>query len=422
MAPTPAKRTHDLINEALQHIGPRSTKKTRLQRITNNDALKAIRMMEDLGKVIPRLIDPYRHPRQLIVIGSDLARAETRPEITTGSAALPIDVVKENERLKSAYQSLVVRQPQLPQLIEEYRKNDFEKWQDIIALVAHTSSQTRSNDSSTLRDKLEYFLVDPKEVVPRELSSKVARGWNNQWTAERLCPQRFLEKFRKDPDSFMLKVQKGARKYQQHTDWPAFLYDASAYDKDDPAAGLFKHQVLIKILRHVLIGPSAAKSNSRVTLPRRCNAGIIGISKIDSNLIAYAACQARFILSAQTDWGQTDGKFDGGAFYDRITNYFKTGLEQGDETVTALLSCEVFENTNITSADELEDDSDDSDNEDEDAKIERQCKRRQTQRNATGNGGNDDTGSDGNSGSSNGDDAGTTGGDSNSGNNAGPTA
>lgn len=106
----------------------------------------------------------------------------------------------------------------------------------------------------------------------------------------------------------MLKVQKGARKYQQHTDWPAFLYDASAYDKDDLEAGLFKHQVLIKvspklacltirpyfccqILRHILIGPSAAKSNSRVTLPRRCNAGIIRISKIDSNLIAYAACQ-----------------------------------------------------------------------------------------------------------------------------------
>ncbi|KAJ8694136.1 hypothetical protein PTI98_009070 [Pleurotus ostreatus] len=102
MAPTPAKRTHDLINEALQHIGPRSTKKTRLQRITNNDALKAIRMMEDLGKVIPWLIDPYRHPRQLIVIGSDLAHAENRLEITTGRATLPIDVVKENEQLKSA--------------------------------------------------------------------------------------------------------------------------------------------------------------------------------------------------------------------------------------------------------------------------------------------------------------------------------
>lgn len=47
--------------------------------------------MEDLGKLIPRLIDPYRHPRQLIVIGSDLARAENRPEIATGGVALPIE-------------------------------------------------------------------------------------------------------------------------------------------------------------------------------------------------------------------------------------------------------------------------------------------------------------------------------------------
>ncbi|KAF4586579.1 hypothetical protein EYR40_010591 [Pleurotus pulmonarius] len=41
----------------------------------NNDALNAIQTMEDLGKLIPRLINPYRHPRQLIIIGSDLARA-----------------------------------------------------------------------------------------------------------------------------------------------------------------------------------------------------------------------------------------------------------------------------------------------------------------------------------------------------------
>ncbi|KAF7423001.1 hypothetical protein PC9H_011165 [Pleurotus ostreatus] len=406
MAPTPAKRTHDLINEALGLIGPRTTKKTRLERITNNDALTALQVTEALGKAIPRLIDAYRHPRQLIVIGSSLALAENTPEIITGGAALPLEVVRENERLKLAYKSLVLRQPQLPQLIEEYRKNNFNKWHDIIAMIANTCSQTRSNDSSTLRDKLEYFLVDPKEVVPRELSSKVARGWNNQWTAERLCAQRYLEKFHKDPDSFMLKVQKGARKYQQHTDWPAFLYNASAYDKDDPESGLFKHQALVKILRHVLIGPSAAKSNSRVTLPRRCNAAILGILNINGNLIAYAACQARFILNSQTDWGHMDGKFDGGAFYDRITNYFKTGLEQGDEAVTALLSwyqTEVFENTGASTSDEPEDDSDDSDSEDEDAKIERQCQRRHTQRN-TGNGA---TASDG---------------DSRTRNNAGPTA
>ncbi|KAF9487122.1 hypothetical protein BDN71DRAFT_1437079 [Pleurotus eryngii] len=174
----------------------------------------------------------------------------------------------------------------------------------------------------------------------------------------------------------MLKVQKGAQKYLQHMDWPAFLYDASVYDKDDPEAGLFKHQVLIKILQHVLIGPSAAKFNSWVILPHRCNAGIIRISNIDSNLIAYAACQACFILSAQTDWGQTDGRFDGGSFYNQITNYFKTGLEQGDNTVTTLLNwcqIEVFENTGITSADgNCNGDSNDSDSEDKDAKIERQ--------------------------------------------------
>lgn len=135
---------------------------------------------------------------------------------TFSTLTLSLSVIKENERLKLAFQSLVARQPQLPQLIEEYRKNDFEKWQDIMALVcympsvkhrcllsfqvAHASSQTRSNDSSTLRDKLEYFIVDPKEVVPRELSLKVAHGWNSQWMAERLCPQRYLEKFRKDPE------------------------------------------------------------------------------------------------------------------------------------------------------------------------------------------------------------------------------
>ncbi|KDQ32350.1 hypothetical protein PLEOSDRAFT_1100834 [Pleurotus ostreatus PC15] len=386
-----AKRTHDLINEALEHIGPRTSKKQRMQRV-RNEARIALENIEDQGKIIPRLVDLYRHPRELLCQGYELHLAEQEPPVVTGGAPLAAEVVRENEHLLHSYKKIVQRLPLLPKIIVEYRNLDWDKWLDMVSLIAHAISQTRSNDSSGLRDKLEYFTTDPKEVVPRELSTKLARGWNHRWTAKLLCPQRYISKFLKDPCTLMLKAQKGSSKMQHHTDWPAFLYDATEYDKTNPESGLFKNQPLVLILRHILIGPSAVKSNTRSTLPRHCNASILGISDINGHLVAYAACQARFMLNAQTEWTRMDGKFDSSAFYDRITHYFKTGAEQDDINVNELLKWyrnEVFNNSGLSGDDEDSDsdsdsDKDGSDGEDEDTLIQRQRELRRTQRASAG--------------------------------------
>ncbi|KAF7422999.1 hypothetical protein PC9H_011163 [Pleurotus ostreatus] len=401
-----AKRTHDLINEALKHIGPRTSKKQRMSRVSN-EARIALENIEDQGKVIPQLVDVYRHPRELLCQGYELHLAEQEPRVVTSGAQLAIEVVTENKLLLYSYKKIISRLPLLPEIILEFRNADWDKWQDMVGLIAHATSQTRSNDSSGLRDKLEYF------IVPRELNMKVARGWNHQWTAELLCPQRYRNKFLKDPCALMLKAQKGSGKMQHHTDWPAFLYDATEYDKTNPESGLFKNRALVLILRHILVGPSAVKSNTRSTLPRRCNASILGISDINGHLIAYAACQARFMLNAQTDWTRMDGKFDSSAFYDRITHYFKTGVEQGDANVNELLKwyqSEVFSGSGLSQEDEDSDsDDDESDDEDEDALIQRQRELRQSRgtntgeapTGATGNTGEAASGSTGNAGGTN---------------------
>ncbi|KAF4584018.1 hypothetical protein EYR40_002516 [Pleurotus pulmonarius] len=168
----------------------------------------------------------------------------------------------------------------------------------------------------------------------------------------------------------MLKAQKGSSKMQHHTDWPVFLYDATEYDKTNPESGLFKNWALVLILRHILIGPSAAR-----------------ILDINGYLIAYAACQARFMLNAQMEWTRMDGKFDSSAFYDWITHYFKTGAEQGDANVDELLKWyknEVFNNSGLLGGDEdSESDSDSnedgSDSGDEDTLIQRQRELQRTQ-------------------------------------------
>ncbi|KDQ25010.1 hypothetical protein PLEOSDRAFT_1067686 [Pleurotus ostreatus PC15] len=282
---------------------------------------------------------------------------------------------------------LVTHMPGFNDLIEEFRKTNWgSKWSDIVSLISKTATQTRSNDSSSVGNKLNYFLADVKATVPQELlDEKSTRGFNHTWTGRLLCPRRMLAKFKQDPDAFIAKCNPGPRKIL-HSDWPTFLYanHDQDYDRDNPEEGLFRNVVLIRILRHLLIGPGAAlRPEQKQT--RRSNARIIGATTVNAYLIAYAACLARFMLNNSKEWDHTDFQFDVSAFYDRIINYFDSGKD--DDNVIELLAWfqrEVFagRSSTTTNEEDIPDSEDEVEDEDEDARISRQRELRRNQRNA----------------------------------------
>ncbi|KAJ8495202.1 hypothetical protein ONZ45_g12958 [Pleurotus djamor] len=215
--------------------------------------------------------------------------------------------------------------------------------------------------------------VTLEDRVPRPVEeNKLTRGWNHDWTAKLLCPQRYLPRFAADPLSVM---EMGMRKKSKinHTLWPSFVYDTDTYDENNPEQGLFRGRVIVFILRHLFIGPSAAKGCRRTKGPDgRSNATLIATAKVNGYMVAYVACQARFLLNAQDGWSVVDYGFNCSKFYDRIVKYFKTGVAESDPVVMetlAWLTSEVFHGG---SGQDDEASETDSDVEDEDVCIHRQ--------------------------------------------------
>ncbi|KAF9063388.1 hypothetical protein BDP27DRAFT_1368034 [Rhodocollybia butyracea] len=116
------------------------------------------------------------------------------------------------------------------------------------------------------------------------------------------------------------------------TKWPAFLYHIDTYDPKDPERGLFRGYILYRVFNSIFFGASSAFDGK---IQPKSIAVKNRMQRVTGHHIAYAAVQARFVLSASDTWNHNDDDFCDAEFYSEIVDYFKDNPE--DERVIRLL-------------------------------------------------------------------------------------
>ncbi|KAF4597891.1 hypothetical protein EYR38_006283 [Pleurotus pulmonarius] len=254
----------------------------------------ATRYLERIGKAISRLADPFRTLNGIIATGCIPVES---PEIQ----CLEEPARLEHLRFVEAYNILIKRLPGFQSLINEFQKNEY----------------GTHNDTSSLK-KCPRLLLDEADPTPPELQSvdKSSRGFNSPICAKLLCPIKYANQ----PDAIQ-RIRDGTIKVRASI-WPSFVYEDGSYDPDNMDHGLLRGRLLVRVMRHIFTGPNTAMKPSQ-KLARGCNARKLAITQVTPNMIAYAAVQARVMLSAANSWTNEDGDFILSVFYDRIINLFR---------------------------------------------------------------------------------------------------
>ncbi|KAK0488043.1 hypothetical protein EDD18DRAFT_1081952 [Armillaria luteobubalina] len=111
------------------------------------------------------------------------------------------------------------------------------------------------------------------------------------------------------------------------SEWPSFLYDQDLYDPMDDEVGLMKGYLLLHVCAFLMVF-YYSQSFNRFTYPYFAAMGSIakinGIQLVSGCQIAYAACQACYVLSSKDGWTEQDGAFDMMTFYNSIVALFES--------------------------------------------------------------------------------------------------
>lgn len=121
------------------------------------------------------------------------------------------------------------------------------------------ANNARRDDVSRVNNSALSFI--PGVTCPN--IEKCERGWNNEITARLLCPQSQLDNFNRDWKKCVLYcvstrcschifvrfaegIKSGSMALSEHN-LPSFLWDQDAVVPEDPASGMFRGPVLLKV-------------------------------------------------------------------------------------------------------------------------------------------------------------------------------
>ncbi|KAJ7049064.1 hypothetical protein C8F01DRAFT_1186064 [Mycena amicta] len=152
---------------------------------------------------------------------------------------------------------------------------------------------------------------------------------------------------------------------------PSCFYAINSYDPERYWIGLFKGIIIVRILRYMLTGPKSMLA--RVDRPGPCNARLMNIWTITPRLVAYAAVQARTMLS-KSDWTSQDGSYDYTKLFALVLEIFaEEDLTDWSRETLAWLQSEVFGTLSAPSSSPSNNSNDDDD--DDEISVQRRARR-----------------------------------------------
>ncbi|KAJ7280977.1 hypothetical protein C8J57DRAFT_1501177 [Mycena rebaudengoi] len=321
--PLPARTPEDIATEAVT---------AQLLADTLDDGKKKRRSMgsddismsyRNAGRAFLRIGDPFSHPDDIVQHGIFVETTEAIDEPTMDEEECAI-YTRNTESwellwclIGPAFRTNMIN-------LEKKRKLRHK----VCANVLSGMTGARGEDTNTCKKNVVLYLYSDKTVVDPPLSPalKINRGFNHPCTAALLCPAS------KPPvQATYDAILNGTLKITADM-FPRFLYKDEWVYSYDPATqidnimdGIFEGDLMIKIAKCNLQGPSAALKPAGAHHGTRGNAAKIGVRRITPRLMAYFAFHSYLSLSSIDSYQQVDGSFDYKAFFWNIVGLFDDG-------------------------------------------------------------------------------------------------
>ncbi|KAJ7048754.1 hypothetical protein C8F01DRAFT_1239251 [Mycena amicta] len=331
------------------------------------------------GRAITRAVSPYVDVHELMLWGP-LAKWGTLANGTDNEESISAEARIECE---DGFRIIMATVPELEPIVKQLYLDsiqDREPWAVLVANMAAAARDTRQYDTGEYRNKDQLIVPNTSDRLypPLSADTKADRGESHRvlrlellgWRSRLLLPPvSYKEPTDVTTTTFVMTLAGDQLERQliggtfefKDTVMPSCFYAIDSYDPERYWIGLFKGIIIVRILRYMLTGPKSMLA--RVDRPGPCNARLMNIWTITPRLVAYAAVQARTMLS-KSDWTSQDGSYDYTKLFALVLEIFaeEDVVDWSGETL-AWLQSEVFGTLSAPSSSRINNSNDDDDDE-----------------------------------------------------------
>ncbi|KAJ6557054.1 hypothetical protein DFH09DRAFT_1365457 [Mycena vulgaris] len=238
----------------------------------------------------------------------------------------PVEHTAEQDRLYRGYLELIKFVPGLKSAIVNCHVNELAA---ILGQLRKGAAGAMCDDNGSVRSAMH-----------------VHRGLEGDVTGPLLFP---VDYDHNDPEQVVrAKVNNGDKDFMVTADqWPRGVYLNGVYDPANEEKGLFESLSLVQTFMHIFTSPKSAdklqaegdeenaqpsestgepprkKRKRPVAASKSSVATKIGMRRVTSRSIGYAAVEHRFNLSDAPQWNEVDGDFDYALYYNNIVDWFE---------------------------------------------------------------------------------------------------
>ncbi|KAJ7211476.1 hypothetical protein B0H12DRAFT_1079579 [Mycena haematopus] len=336
--PSALKRRYDDVVSALGEIPAKKGKRSRRAPLETKSQMDKILSM---ARFFPRGVHPHLDLGLTMTLGSN-ARWGTAPSSApSNTVVVPQSQLDEDQKYIKAFDKMLAVSPDSGEVLRElYKDND--QWGRIIEKFRDASGNARQGDTNGLKHKLKYLPSDSTTpIVPaiQDSESKSDRGVNHPMLRDAIIPWSLrlvinVPAPTNEDDNAQDSEAVRALNALLHTGklldgkpaltagrYPSCFYPDDVYNPDTPEVGLLRSPFLLRVTRHIWTSPSSAFDGAD-KLKVICNARAHGQFTVTPEMIAYACCQARTMLST-SEWTRKDGKYNYESLFDGVVKLFK---------------------------------------------------------------------------------------------------
>ncbi|KAF8123643.1 hypothetical protein EV363DRAFT_1272524 [Boletus edulis] len=187
---------------------------------------------------------------------------------------------EERERFVRTYYKILQIVPSLKPVIDS---NDQTKASELATITSKMNSiirSTRSSDATRLKPHIAQYIpfnpfksqIDPPIV---HANGRADMGLNHPVLARFLCPVDQLERYDADVEQARKDLRSGDISMDAEN-FPALFWSGERpgddFDPDNILHGLFRGYLLVRVGRHIFLGPSHALGGDSARATRTCNA------------------------------------------------------------------------------------------------------------------------------------------------------
>ncbi|KAJ7055448.1 hypothetical protein C8F01DRAFT_1258693 [Mycena amicta] len=392
-------RFHDTYTEVLVGLGlmtppaavqPVVLPRKRKRASTNIRTRGPYDRLMSAARAITRAVSPYVDVHDLMLWGP-LAKWG-KPTNGTDAAEESISVEARRE-CEEGFCIILATIPDLELILKQLyidSIHDQEPWAVLVSRMSTAARDVRQYDTGEYRNKDRLIVPNPNDCLYPPLSedTKSDRGESHRvlrlellgWRKRLLLPPvSYKEPTDETTTTFVMtqaaieldKQLTGGTYEFKHTVMPSCFYAVDSYDATRYWIGLFKGVILVRILRFMLTGPKSMLV--RADRLGTCNARLMNIYTITPRLVAYAAVQARTMMS-KSDWTLKDGNYDYTRLFALVLDVFaEEDLVDWSQETLAWLQSEVF--GTISAPASSPNTSNDDDDEDDEIAVQRRARR-----------------------------------------------